>query len=177
MPSLVPVLRTDGEKATPGIKSILFFCLAADILTFPVPSTAGTAAEAVTVVDDIVFKTGKKWLRHYTTGQMGKVMSKLAGVEDCKGWENTVDISFPGNTPEMIGNLDIMKNSSVIFLAQDKDGKYRLVGSPDDPALISVGEADSGDKFDSYKGVKLTARSTGAVAWFYEGVISETPAA
>jgi len=177
MPALAPVLRSDGDKATPGIKSILFFCLAADILTFPVPSTAGTAAEAVTVVDDIVFKTGKKWLRQYTTREMAKVMSKLAGVEDCKGWENTLELSFPGNTPEMIGNLDIMKNSSVIFIAQDKDGAYRILGSPDDPALVSVAEADAGDKFDSYKGVKVTIRATGPVSYFYEGIINETPAA
>lgn len=175
MPALTAVTRTDGTKATPGINTILFFALAADILTLPAVGSS-TPAEAITIATDIVFKTGKKWLRQYCTREMGKRMSKLAGVEDCKGWENTVDLSFPGSTAEMLGNLDIMKNSSCVFLVVDKNGKRRLLGSLEDPALVSSAEDDSGDKFDSYNGTKVTIRSTGNVAYFYDGIINEVAA-
>ena len=176
MPTIGDILRVDGSKATPGIKTIGYYALVADILTWPAYAGSSTAADTVTITGDIVFNTGKKWNKIYSTKELGKFTSKKDGVRDSKGNENMYMISHPGATPELIGTLEILTNSSFVAIVPDLNGNFRLLGSPDDPAELQNSEEDTGDAFNTFNGSKITIRSTGAPAAFYEGVISLTPA-
>jgi hypothetical protein len=176
MPTLSDLLRADGAKATPGIKTIGYYALVADILTWPAFAGTATAAETVTIEDDIVFNTGKKFFKIYSTKGLGKFTSKKEGVRDSKGNQNQVMFSHPGSTPALVGSMEIMTNSSIIVIVPDQNGNFRILGSPDDPAQLVSAEEDSGDEYNTFNGMKITFESTGAPAPFYTGVISTTPA-
>lgn len=176
MPTLTDILRLDGTKATPGIKVIGYFALVADILTWPAYKGTTTAADTVTIEDDVVFKVGKKWQKIYSTKGLGKFTSKKDGVRDSKGNENMYMISHPGSTPELVGAIEVMTNTSFVAICPDLNGNFRMLGSPDDPAEIQSADEDTGDEFNTFNGMKVGIRSTGAPAAFYQGLISLTPA-
>lgn len=176
MPLLQDVNRTDGNDVTPGLKTIAFVALCSQIATFPNVVGATNPGDKVTIDDDIIFATGGKFYKFYTTREKGKFTQKLDGERDCRSFEYMYEFSFPGNTPEALGVINNIKNANTVWVVDDLDGNKRLLGSIDNPCEVTVAEEDSGDKFNTYKGYKITVRATGKPAPFYNGAVSLTPA-
>lgn len=176
MAILKDIIRTDGTDTTPGLKAMAYVALCSQIATFPDVVGSTNPEDKVTVSDDVIFSTGGKFFKFYTTREKAKFTQKLDGERDCRSWEYMYEFSFPGNTPEALGVLNNIKNSNTVWVVEDLDGEKRLLGSLDNPCEVSVAEEDSGDKSNSYKGYKITIRATGKPAPFYQGVVSLTPA-
>ncbi|MBC8053758.1 MAG: hypothetical protein H7Y13_11905 [Sphingobacteriaceae bacterium] len=150
-----------GRRNAAGISRILF-CPCEDILTFPAlgdPETATTYAELIEMEDLIVCKTGKKFIEIYCTLETGEVKSKMVGPRDGKGRENSVELSSPGNEAAFLGFDSYTDNLPGVFVVLEKNGKWRVVGSLNDPAYKDDSDGTSGKAGTDGRATKLMFKS------------------
>lgn len=168
----------DGSNNDGGLANYVYYAPLSHVNTFPtVPASPTTNADVVTIADDFVMETGKKFLKVYCTRDMGELTSKMVGETDSKSYENKVDLFIPGNEAEIAAFLEKIKNTNAVWLVPDREGKVRVLGSENLPAKIEVGETTSGKKAGDARGTKMTISSVGRIAPFYTGDIPLTPAA
>jgi hypothetical protein len=163
----ISVTYAKGRYNPAGITKV-YFALPEDIATFPVldtPDTVGaTFSTLVTLPGAIVMAVGKKFQEIYCTLEEGELKSTFAGNRDGKGKENMLEISFPGNDADYLGFEAYAANRDFVFLVKEKNGKYRVLGSPEDPAYLDTGDATSGKKIADGRKNVLTFKASGATA-------------
>ncbi|HEY0056292.1 MAG TPA: hypothetical protein VGB63_13125 [Pedobacter sp.] len=150
-----------GRRNAAGINRVLY-ALAEDIATFPElgdPEVATTFNELVEILTAITMKAGKKFNELYCTLETGELKSKLAGPRDGKGRENTMDISFPGNEAAFLGFDAFTDNLPMVFLVLEKNGKWRVLGSKNDPAYKDDSDGTSGKAISDGRATKLMFKS------------------
>lgn len=146
-----------------GITEV-YFCYPEDVSVFPAladPASATTLSSLVTYSDDIVMKTGKQFFQVYCTLETGQVKSTLVGSRDGKGYETSVEISFPGNDPVFLGFKAYGANRDFILLVKEKNGKVRVIGDLDNTAIIDSDEEMSGQKIADARKSTLTFKASG----------------
>lgn len=136
-----------GSYNAGGISQVVW-AFAEDIAAFPVLDMPGDAdATLETLVKTstpVVMKAGKSFKKLYCTPETGELRSSPVGERDGKGFENFLEIGFPGNTPEFLGFMALVANSPVVFGVLEKNKTVRLLGSPQDPAGLDTGDGTSG---------------------------------
>lgn len=150
--AIAEVLWTQGQDNMSGVVGPIFFAPSEDVdLTTP-PTVA---ADGVTVTGNIALKATKKFFRMYQTRGTAKIDSTMVGERDGKSFENILEYKFPGETPGLIAFLKDTKNTPLVVIARDAQGKYRLFG-------ISLIGAVLTTDLEAY--VESDAGTTGAAA-------------
>lgn len=152
-----------GRYNPAGINQV-FFGYKDDFLSFPAladPETALTFESLVTYATAIVMKTGKQLFQLYCTVEEGEIKSTLVGSRDGKGYENTLEISFPGNEAEFLGFKAASANRELIFFVREKNNKVRVLGNLEDPAYMDTDESTSGKKIADARKSVLTFKASG----------------
>lgn len=160
-------LTFPAGRYNPGGITEVLQAFVEDIASFPVladPDTATTLASLVTYAEAITMKTGKSFRKIYCTLEEGEIKSKMVGARDGKGYENTLEISFPGSEGEMLGFRAYAANRQSVFLVKEKNGKVRVLGSLEDPAYFEDDDATSGKKIADLRATKMTFKASGATA-------------
>jgi hypothetical protein len=98
----------------------------------------------------------------YCTLEEGELKSKLVGPRDGKGFENMLEISFPGSEAEFLGFKASAANRQLIFFVKEKNGKVRVLGNLEDPAFMEDDDTTSGKKIADGRTSKLTFRASGS---------------
>lgn len=166
---LIDLEKPTGHN-TAGITATIYYQLADNVETFPAPAGTDMGALAV-LASDIVLAPGNVWKQLYCTLETGSVQSEMVGERDGRCFRNTLTISHPGNSPEILGFLEYVKNSRLICIARDIDGQYRLVGSKFLPATLKAATAGTGNTIDSRKAALIEIEALGRIAPIYEGAI------
>lgn len=174
-----------GRENPGGIGSMIYYAFEEDILSWPAAATPDTETATtfamlgeIPIGDPFVFKTGKCFFELYCTLEEGEVKHAMVGPRDSKGFENSVDISFPGSDAELIGFLAAAANRRIVCLVPEMNGKVRLIGHPRFPAQIDTNEGTSGKKVADGRANKITIKaSAGTPPQVYLAPIPLTPAA
>src|SRR3546814_622211 len=122
----------------------LWYAFQEDVLTFPTlaDSETGTTFDSLVTYDTaIVMKTGKQFFPLYHTVETGEIRSTMVGSRDGKGFENFVEISFPGNTTLFLGFLAATANRNIITIMEEKNNVIRVLGD--------LTDSETGTTFDS----------------------------
>lgn len=150
-------------RYNPGGTTKLYYGFQEDFASFPAladPETATTFASLVSYTGPITMKTGKQLFELYCTLEEGELKSKLVGPRDGKGYENMMEISFPGSEAEFLGFQAASANRQLIFFVKEKNGKVRVLGNLEDPAFLEEADATSGKKVSDGRATKLTFKAS-----------------
>ena len=171
------ILWTDGQDNDAGLASELYYAPLADVATFPAVIAVPTNFdEKVTVSSDFVMQSGKQFFQIYGTLEKGSVISTLVGERDGKSFENMAKFVHPGNKPYLLGFLEYLKNTNLVFIVKELDGQMRIIGSEDLPAKIDAAESTTGEAVADLKHIEITVKSIGRIAPVYTGTVPLTPA-
>jgi hypothetical protein len=161
---LSDVTHLAGSDNTPGGQRKVLFARFEDIDIMPQPdvdNSAGTGSldQLVTISQNIRMLPYKKFYELYITPETGKLTDKLIGELDGMSFENVVDLFHPGTSPQILGLIQWAKNSDLIILFPEIDGKVRVIGHKGYPAKMSVGDVTTGQKAADRKGATMSFRS------------------
>jgi hypothetical protein len=174
MPNFDDLVWPDGSDNIGGTQVMHFYTSLASISTLPaLPLSPLTLPEVVTISEHILFYTGKKFFKLYSTMDTGRVVDKLVGEFDGKSFEHSFEFFFPGTLDMALAIVTKFANSNMIFIATEANGQKRLIGSKKFPAKISVADVDTGAKTADRKGIKMRVESRGTTpAPIYTGAIT-----
>lgn len=127
---------------------------------------------ASVLVGDITLRDGRKWGKLRVQTESGELKDELGGNKGNKKAKNMLDFFLTDTRPENVSFVDIYKNVPMVFLAMDKQGRIRKVGSTVSPVYFDATAGTSGKGPDDDAGFQVTVSSaTGRLAPFYEGEI------
>lgn len=153
-----------GRYNPAGIK-VLYYAFVEDILTFPTlddPETALTFESLVEFAEAIVMKPGKQFFEYYGTMEESELKTTIVGPRDGKGFENSIEWSYPGNDSKALGFMAATANRPCVYIAVEKNNVARVVGAPDDPAFLESLDATSGKKVADGRKSVMMAKASGA---------------
>lgn len=153
-----------GRYNPAGITKV-WYAFTEDIATFPSladPETALTYASLVELATAITMKEGKQFFELYCTLEEGEIKSTMVGSRDGKGYENSLEISFPGNDSKFLGFKAASANRTIVFIVKEKNNKLRVLGSLEDPAYVDADESVSGKKIADARRSVLTFKASAA---------------
>jgi len=153
-----------GRYNPAGLTKV-YYTFVENIAAFPTlakPETATTFASLVEYVQAIVMQTGMQFHELYCTLEEGEIKSNLVGARDGKGYENMLEISFPGNESEFLGFKAAAANRGLVFLIKEKNSKIRVLGSLEDPAFMESDDSTSGKKIADSRKSTLTFKASGS---------------
>lgn len=152
-------------RYNPGGVTKVYYGYQEDFASFPTlgdPETATSLTSLVSYTTAATMKTGKQLFELYCTLEEGELKSKLVGPRDGKGFENMLEISFPGSEAEFLGFKASAANRQLIFFVKEKNGKVRVLGNLEDPAFMEDDDSTSGKKIADGRTSKLTFRASGS---------------
>ncbi|MNE43121.1 hypothetical protein D3C80_1372810 [compost metagenome] len=177
------ILWPQGRLNPGGIGQHILYAFEEDILTWPTglnpdTETATSYNDLVTIATPFIMKTGKQFFKLHCTLEEGEVKFTQVGPRDSKSFENSVEISFPGNEAEFLGFIAAAANRKIVALVPEMNGKTRIIGHQLFPAQIESVEGTSGKKVADGRSTKVVIKSAaGTPAPIYTAAIPLTPAA
>ena len=175
------LLWQDGKENMGGLKVIGYYAPISDIDNFPeLPAAPTTPEEEVTLesITGFTFKTGKNFLKIYSTEETSSVTSEPQGEVDGQSFVNKAKIFYPGSEIECMAFMKAVNNNNMVFIFEEASGgARRVIGSKAFPAKCKPSHT-TGEKTADRKGMTMEIQSFGTTpAPFYTGDISLTPAA
>lgn len=142
---------TDINKDLPngenmgGITQKVFFGFHADVATWPTKPVAPATPEANAVLTgDLVMKPGKRMFEMYITDDTGEFSIEPVGEIDGKSFVEHLTIFHPGLRQKMLGFINAAKNDNLVFIVQDAEGQFFLMGDANRPAVYQGAPDGSG---------------------------------
>lgn len=152
----------DGQVNPSGIRKEVFWAPKSWIQTTPrIVSNPTTPEENIIVEGDFVMKSGKTFLRMYSTQGKGKVYWEPMGEKDHKMFVNKGLFSFPDISAAARSIAKQTINSNIIMIARIPFGseiRYVMLGDDDYDVTVTI-KGDSGDKPGSEKGMTFEVES------------------
>lgn len=169
----------DGADNTPGLLGYVLFAPTsyfASIAKAPKYDASKPAGTSAIITESHAFKNGLGFLRIYITLDSNELKGDVTGERDGRGLKLSYEGFHPGNKPESLELLNIVKNIDGIMLVPDADGTYIQVGAEGLGVELSIGYG-SGKLSSGRRGstVKAECYSTGLK--IYKGDVVEKPAA
>jgi len=168
------------QDNTGGMTQVFYFALAEDILTWPTYSTKAVATTSELLMDytgNFVMKTGKRFFEGYCTQDTGEVKWDAQGPIDGKSFKHMFELFRPSADAKALAFLDLVKNANLVFIAPDKDGNFRVVGSEKLSAKLESSAGTTGKSGEDSKGDIMTfISSLASPPKFYPGTIPLTDA-
>ncbi len=133
---------TNGQNMG-GIAQKVWYAWWDDVLTFPTKPTSPADVEAnATLTGDIVMKAGKRMFELYLTDDTGEFEIETVGELDGKSFVTHLRLFHPGLKKKILGFMSAIKNENLVFIVQDNDDQYYLMGDAVRPAIFN-GSPDS----------------------------------
>ncbi len=180
MPDFSDLLKNSGGDGYAGLSINTYLALVDEILSFPdLPASPANYAESVTIEspDDITFLTGGYFRVFQSQVQKSSLDGSLIGEAGSLAGKNTLNLHHPRISPAVVGWIKEHKNDDFIIVQETANGDFRLLGTPKLPAVIKSGDLPGGIVIEDEKATKLMFEAVGEVGVFYNGLISQTPAA
>lgn len=170
----------EAGKANPGgITNHIFYAPISDFETVPQPTRGVDLATYAVITGDFVFKAGKGFKRFYSTLETGELKHEQVGPRDGKSFENTIEVSFPGNSPEFIGFSAVAAiEEGFIIVVKERNGVLRVLGEQEVPAFVDTNSGTSGKANADARATVVTFKAASDMpAPIYDGVFTLAPAA
>lgn len=125
------ILKCAGQRYMPGIRPKVYFILKENIVAWP-----SVVNEVTTDMGDIAKTSGnfslaasKKWQRLDLVDLKSNFHAASQGEAPSKTYLNTVTLVVGGTGEEITGFMKAANNDALVYLVQQRDGKFRLVGN------------------------------------------------
>lgn len=150
-----------GSVNPSGIGQTVYYIPKADISAWPAIDNDFASATSIdsyvqygkSTALSFTLKTGKNWLRLYSTQGKGNVSNDYRGETDCMVPVNLATLKYPRITNEIRAFQKLASNGDFVFIVLH-DSKYYVIGSHDYRAKVKP-TAKSGDEAGSDKGVTI----------------------
>ena len=169
----------EGADNTPGLLGFIYFAPESYFTTIakaPAYSAVAAAGTSVIIADSHVFKAGLGFLKIYITLDSNELKAEIVGERDGRGLKVGFEGFHPGNKPESLELLNVVKNIGGIMLVPDPDGGFFQVGAEGLPVELTpsfgTGKLSAGRRGTTVKGERY---ATGLR--LYRGDILEKPVA
>lgn len=166
----------DGKTVMPGLRRKAYFIPKADIVTFPsLPEldAEGVTMESLSVLQgDFVLAADAKFKAIDLDDTASNVTSESQGEYPSKSFLNKATFKHPGKAEEATGFCRLANGSDLIFIYQERDGQFRVLGNEMFRTNIKPSQ-ESGAKETDASGTTLAIEvSDKCPAPFYVGTIS-----
>jgi len=133
---------TNGQNMG-GIAQKVYYGWWDDVLTWPTkPSNPADVEANATLTGDLVMKAGKRLFELYLTDDTGEFEIETVGELDGKSFVTHLRLFHPGLKKKILGFMSAIKNENLVFIVQDNDDQYYLMGDAVRPAIFN-GSPDS----------------------------------
>lgn len=158
----------------PGIKAAVYFIPKRDIVTWPTLPALGDAenmAALATYSGNFVLASDKKWLTIQSLSTKSSVTTETQGEYPSVTALNKITLKHPGTDEEAAGFCRQAMADDLVFLVQQRNGKFRVIGSEQFESTTkpsqALGEGNTGEA-----GTTLEVEATDVCpAPFYPGNI------
>lgn len=131
-----------------GVKeSAVYAAVATHIDSFPTLPESGTVATLDafgTLSTDITFPAGKGFIKLDTQAETGEVKDDLVGNVGNRKIKSMFDFFLANTSARNIGFINEYANAPLVFLVQEKTGRFRCIGSKELPAYFDSAAGTSG---------------------------------
>lgn len=159
------------ENLTSGVKRLIVF-QTKDVQQWPTKTTSVQAMEDyVNMNGDIIMKSGRRGVKVYSKTDVGVLTYAIQGEEGGKSQRASLKIYSPGFKAKLLGFMAAVQNADICILALMNNGDWHLLGDKDRGAVLSEGEATSGDASTSANGGDLTFTYDTPAACIYMGQV------
>ena len=164
-----------GQQTLPGIRRRVYFINVADIVKWPTktkPTDSGATMEGMAkLTGAFELASNKKWKSIDGLVAKGNVSCEPQGEVPFRTFLNTLTLTSARTDASAAGLCAALLNEQYVFLAQQQDGRFRLIGSQEFDVTINpshtLGEGVTGEA-----GTTVEVQATDTIpAPFYPGVI------
>ena len=148
-----------GQHVVPGIRQRVFYIPKSWIVKWPtlpaIAAESGTMDKLATLTGDFQLAVEKKWLHIDQLTAKGSISSESQGENPSKTFLNKGMLNYAGTDELATGFARQANIDQLVFLVQQRDGKFRLVGSEmfdmDCKVSQTSGEGDTGTGGTSFE--------------------------
>lgn len=122
----------DGKQVLPGLRKRVFFIPKADVASYPkLPdmSEENTLKTVSTLKDNFVLNADKKWLYLDVLQSKSDISSESQGEYPSISFLNKATFFYADTDEEVTGFCRMAASDDLLFLVQQNNGKFRLIGS------------------------------------------------
>jgi hypothetical protein len=161
-----------GTPVKPGIRKRVYYVNRDDILSWPnlTRDDLGRVTSS-TYKGNFTLAEGVKWQYIDHLPSKAEFKSETQGEKPSQTFKETVTLVHPGVGEAAVAATAPLLNSDLVFIVEDMDGKYRVVGSKNWDATATVSR-DQGQGAAGTAGTTITLEASDEVdAPFYTGTI------
>lgn len=119
-----------GTMILPGVRQRIYYIHHSDIVTWPkLPATGENMGALSTYTGSFTLAADKKWKHIDLTHNKGELESTTTGELPARLILNKFTIKHPKFDEAAAGLCRQITNDSCVFLIQQRDGKWRVLGS------------------------------------------------
>ncbi|MCD8296822.1 MAG: hypothetical protein LUC88_04545 [Prevotella sp.] len=162
-----------GKKSLPGLRNHVYGISKRDILSWPtIVRSKKTSLGTIAVYDgDFELAADKKWHKLDLIPDENQIQVENQGTYGSKTFKVTGTFLLPGTEEEASGYIADANNDDMVYLAPQRNGKYRMVGCEAFSVELSLAQ-DSGKAATDTNSTTITATATDEnPAPFYTGKI------
>lgn len=138
------------DEIAAGVSEVGVYAAAVDdflsIKKPPAIADGTSLTDIATIAETHTFKTGKGFHKLYINPNSGLVESAQAGEKGNLSIENSITGSLQGTGSRIAGWVRKYKNTPMIFIVKERDGKIKQIGSELSPGYITEVTASSGQQ-------------------------------
>lgn len=163
---------SDGASQLPGIRQTVYACPKRDIVGWPtLPTTGSVMGVLAQYVGSFVLAAQTTWKKVGVLVDESPITSASQGTKPSKSFLITATFMHPGVEEEATAYAGQANNDDMVYIVQQKNGKFRVVGNEMFQTDTEVEQTLGGAPTDKM-GTKLTVKVTDRMpAPFYEGEI------
>lgn len=165
----------EGQINLPGLRKKVFVTSKSNIVKWPtrptVLATGETMGKLATYVGNFELAASKVWQSMDIIVERSPATAEVQGTKPSKTYLNQVVLVVPNVDAESAGLSQVAANGDLVYLVQDKPGRFRVLGNDMYPTNTDVAMALGGAATDEM-GTTITASCTDTCHMpFYEGEI------
>lgn len=153
-----------GQTNTPGIRPKVFYTPKANIVKFPtLPDTLATGdkmGKLATYTGSFTLEATKKWKSMDILSDKSPATAESQGTKPAKTYLNQAVIVVPNADAESAGFSKLAANDDYVYLIQQRNGTYRVIGNEmfqtNTDVALNLGSDPTGDDM----GTTITAGCT-----------------
>lgn len=162
----------EGKPSYPGIRKRLYYIAKSFIVKWPtLPKDENGRITSSVYEGDFVLAADAKWHSIDVLAEKSQLNSEAQGEVPSQTQKNTLTAVHPGTGEEAAAAAAYLNNCDNVFLVQDQEGLFRVVGSEMYNATTTVAQ-DLGQGATGTASTTITHTASDVVpSPFYKGII------
>lgn len=144
-----------------GLRRVLCILVDKVVGNWPVVADVDTATARINKLPTLV--SGASWAEYKFPDGTASFDSDFTGDAGYESWKHMMEISLAGHSDAVRKEVSKHLNAGSLWIMEDKDGEYNVLGSTDDPIFVKGG-FKGGKKGNDKRGYTLKGEVDG-MSW------------